>query len=98
MSEEQLSALLAKLKEDAGLLEKLKVAGDLDTAVVIAKDAGFDVDKTDWSRYQAKKTIELRDVELEWVVGGKQFQKGTNSDCMINSWQGCTADKDCFNP
>jgi|Wag4MinimDraft_6_1082665.scaffolds.fasta_scaffold97416_1 predicted ribosomally synthesized peptide with nif11-like leader len=96
MSEEQLSALLAKLKEDAGLLEKLKGAGDLDAAVAIAQEAGFDVDKTDWPRYQAKQAIELRNVELEWVVGGKQFQKGTNSDCMINSWQGCTADKDCF--
>ena len=33
MSEEQLSALLAKLKEDAVLREKLKGAGDLDAAV-----------------------------------------------------------------
>ena len=29
MSEEQLSALLAKIKEDAGLQEKLKSAADL---------------------------------------------------------------------
>jgi len=32
MSEEQLSALLAKLKDDAGLQEKLKGAADLDAA------------------------------------------------------------------
>ena len=48
MSEEQLTALLAKLKEDAGLQEKLKGAADLDAAVALAKEAGFDVSKADW--------------------------------------------------
>ena len=71
MSEEQLSALLAKLKEDAGLMEKLKAAGDLDTAVAFAKEAGFDVSKADWLRYQAKQTLELSDEQLEGVAGGK---------------------------
>ena len=59
MSEEQLTALLAKLKEDAGLQEKLKGAADLDAAVALAKEAGFDVSKADWLKYQAKQTIEL---------------------------------------
>jgi predicted ribosomally synthesized peptide with nif11-like leader len=70
MSEEQLSALLAKLKDDAGLQEKLKGAADLDTAVAMAKEAGFDVSKADWLRYQAKQTLELNDEELEGVAGG----------------------------
>ena len=70
MSEEQLSALLAKLKEDAGLQEKLKGAADLDAAVAIAKEAGFDVSKADWLRYQAKQTLELSDEELEGLAGG----------------------------
>ena len=48
MSEEQLTALLAQLKEDAGLQEKLKGAPDLDAAVALAKEAGFDVSKADW--------------------------------------------------
>jgi predicted ribosomally synthesized peptide with nif11-like leader len=43
MSEEQFSALLAKLQDDAGLQEKLKGAADLDAFVAIAKDARFDV-------------------------------------------------------
>ncbi|MFM1813140.1 MAG: hypothetical protein RLZZ336_2078, partial [Cyanobacteriota bacterium] len=47
MSEEQLSALLAKLKDDAGLQEKLNGAADIDAVVTIAKEAGFDVSKTD---------------------------------------------------
>jgi predicted ribosomally synthesized peptide with nif11-like leader len=71
MSEEQLSALLAKLKDDAGLREKLKGAADLDAAVALANEAGFDVSKADWLRYQAKQTTELNDHDLESVAGGK---------------------------
>ena len=71
MSEEQLSALLAKLKEDAGLREKLKGATDLDAALALANKAGFDITKTDWLKYQTKQTLELSDEELERVAGGK---------------------------
>jgi predicted ribosomally synthesized peptide with nif11-like leader len=70
MSEEQLSALLAKLKEDMGLQEKLKGAADLDVAVAMAQDAGFDVEKADWLKHQAKQLVELSDEELEGAVGG----------------------------
>ena len=70
MSEEQLAALLAKLKDDEGLQEKLKGAADLDAVLAIAKDAGFDISKAAWLRYQAKQTIELSDEELEVVAGG----------------------------
>ena len=70
MSEEQLTALLAKLMDDAGLQEKLKGAGDLDAAVALAKEAGFDVSKADWLKYQANQTLELSDEELEGVAGG----------------------------
>jgi predicted ribosomally synthesized peptide with nif11-like leader len=70
MSEEQLAALLAKLKDDAGLQEKLKGAADLDAVLAIAKDAGFDVSKAAWLRYQANQTLELSDEELERVAGG----------------------------
>ena len=79
MSEEQLSAMLAKLKEDAGLLEKLKGAADLDAAVAIAKEAGFDVSKANWLKYQAKQTLELSDDVLEGIAGGKVSQAGDNS-------------------
>ncbi len=66
MSEEQLAALLVKLKDDAGLQEKLKGAANLDAAVEIAKEAGFDVSKADWLKHQG----ELSDEELEEVAGG----------------------------
>ena len=70
MSEEQLAALLAKLKDDAGLQEKLKGAADLDAVLAIAKEAGFDISKAAWLRYQANQTLELSDEELEGIAGG----------------------------
>ena len=70
MSEEQLAALLAKLKEDAGLQEKLQGARDLDAAVALAREVGFDLSKADWLKYQAKQTFELSDEELEGGAGG----------------------------
>ena len=82
MSEEQLAALLAKLKEDAGLREKLQGAGDLDAAVALAKEAGFDLTKADWLKYQAKQTLELSDEELEAVAGGED-NKGRSTDKVV---------------
>lgn len=70
MSEEQLSALLAKLQEDAGLREKLQGAGDLDDFVALAKDAGFEVSKADWLKHQAQQPLALSDEQLEEVAGG----------------------------
>ncbi len=70
MSEEQLTALLAKLKEDAGLQQKLKGAEDLDAAVALAKEAGFNVSKAELLRHQAKQVLELDNEELEKVAGG----------------------------
>jgi predicted ribosomally synthesized peptide with nif11-like leader len=88
MSEEQLAALLAKLKDDAGLQEKLKGAADLDAVLAIAKDAGFDVSKADWLRYQAKQTIELSDEELENAAGGcHQTQVCHNVGAVTRGWR-----------
>ena len=70
MSEEQLSALLAKIKDDAELQEKLQGAADIDAVVALAKEAGFDVSKSDLLKYQANQTLELSDEELERVSGG----------------------------
>ena len=70
MSEEQLAALLAKLKDDAVLQEKLQGAADLDAFLAIAKEAGFNISKADWLEYQDQQTLELSDEELEKVSGG----------------------------
>ena len=84
MSEEQLSALLAKLKYDAVLQEKLKDAADLDAAVAIAKNAGFDVSKADWFRHQARQVLELSDGELEGVAGGKDSRPSVDACPSVN--------------
>jgi len=81
MSSEQLTALLAKLNDDEELREKLKGAADLDAAVAMAKESGFDVSKADWLKYQASKTLELSDKELEGVAGGDC--RGSDSAGMI---------------
>ncbi len=70
MSEQLLTALLAKLKDDAGLREKLQGTADLDAALALVKEAGFDVSKAEWLKAQATKTLELSDEELENVSGG----------------------------
>jgi predicted ribosomally synthesized peptide with nif11-like leader len=85
MSEEQLSALLAKLKADVRLQERLKGATDLDSAVEMAQKAGFDVRKADWNKYQAKQTLELSDEDLEEVAGGANKRKTEN----CNDWSWC---------
>jgi hypothetical protein len=38
--------------------------------LAIAKDAGFEISKAAWLRYQANQTLELSDEELEGVAGG----------------------------
>lgn len=70
MSEEQLTALLAKLQDDASLKEKFQGAADLDAAVAMAQEAGFDVSKEDWLKRQAQQTLDLSDDELGNVAGG----------------------------
>jgi predicted ribosomally synthesized peptide with nif11-like leader len=86
MSEEQLAALLAKLKDDAGIQEKLKAAADLDAVLAIAKDAGFDVSKAAWLRYQANQTLELSDEELEGIAGGCHQTQRKGICSMLSIW------------
>lgn len=80
MPELQLKNLLAKLQEDGDLKDKLKIATDLDAAVAIAKESGFDVSKADWLKYQARQTLALSDDELENVAGGKCIMTNNSKD------------------
>ncbi len=73
MSEEQLSAFLAKLKDDVELQKKLKGAADLDAVLAIAKEYGFDISKAALLRHEAKMTLELTNEELESISGGSAF-------------------------
>jgi predicted ribosomally synthesized peptide with nif11-like leader len=90
MSEEQLAALLAKLKDDAGLQEKLKGAADLDALLAVAKDAGFDISKADWLRYQANQTLELSDEELEGTLelSDEELEGVAGGQQLFGCWRG----------
>ena len=68
MSEQQPTALLAKIKDDAGLREKLQGAADPNAAVAFAKEAGFEVSKAEWLKAQASQTLELE--ELSAIAAG----------------------------
>ena len=70
MSVEQLSAFFEAVKADAALEEKLKSAADLDAAVAIAKEAGFEVTKADLLKHQASQILEMSDEDLAGVAGG----------------------------
>jgi len=87
MSEEQLAALLATIKEDAGLREKLQGAAGLDAAVALANEAGFDVSKADWLRYQAKQTWEWSEGEREGAVGVLRMGEGSQVENGFCVWQ-----------
>jgi len=41
-------------------------------ALILAKEAGIDVNKETWLKYQANQTQDLSDAELEGVAGGAQ--------------------------
>ena len=62
MSEEQFKAFLEKIKGDAGLQERLKVAQSPQHIVEIAKDHGHDLSLDHF--------IELGEDELDGIAGG----------------------------
>ena len=66
MSEEHLNAFLEKIKVDTSLQVKLQAAGDVDTVLEIAKEAGFKISADDLKKAQS----ELSDEELEGTAGG----------------------------
>ena len=81
MSEEQLKAFIAKVKDDSSLQEKLKAAADTDAVVAIAKEAGFSISADNLENSES----ELSDQELESVAGG--FEPSTNDGWV---WDGRT--------
>ena len=85
MSEEQLGLLIARLQQDSEIRNRLASAGDLDAAVAIAREAGFDVTGADWLSYQSGHSLELSDGELEGVTGGKD-----SWNCITPSAASCS--------
>jgi hypothetical protein len=70
MTEEQLSALLAKLEQTAGFSGQCQDSDILDAAEATALEAGFDLGKM-MSYGSAVEHEELAENELEMVAGGR---------------------------
>ena len=85
MSQDQLSAFFEAINADGRLEEKLKVATDLDAALAIAKEAGFDVTKADCLEHQAKEGLEMSDEDLSGVAGGFLAAAPAAAPCI--DWQ-----------
>lgn len=88
MSEEQLTALLSKLKEDVGLRERLKGAADLNAALAIARSAGFEVSEEELITVGGLANL-LTDAELERAAGGlhtlPELGCGTRYGCVATT-------------
>lgn len=78
MTKEQASRLLNELKSNQLLYEKINNASDVQSAIEIARNAGFDVDLEDWINYQKQTGISEED--LESILGGANSEnKGCNA-------------------
>ena len=71
MSQEQLDAFLAKVKDDSGLQANIQSATSPEEIVKIATTAGFAI-----SREDLDAQSELSTTELESIAGGKALGYG----------------------
>lgn len=69
MSQEQLIALLAKLKEDTSLRSKLQKADNTEAAIMLAREAGIDASYDDLMS-AVQLANQLSDDEPEKMSGG----------------------------
>jgi len=53
--------------------------------LAIAKDAGFDVSKAVWLKFQAQQTIELSDEELLSIAGGMTAAMANGDDRFLRA-------------
>ena len=70
LSHKRVQAFIGKVKSDISLQEKLKVAGDVDAAIAIAKAAGYSINAEDISNAKP----ELNNEELGGVAGRLIYQ------------------------
>ena len=82
MSEVQLKAFREAVQSDASLQAKLNAAGDVETVVKIAKEAGFMITAEMLEIYQSN----LSDEELENVAGGAGRGYTNQQGCRASAW------------
>jgi predicted ribosomally synthesized peptide with nif11-like leader len=76
MAFESITSELVKIKADEVLLEKIKGAADLDSAVALAQGAGYNVSKEELLNFKNSQDVELNDEALEGVAGGGVIKEG----------------------
>ena len=87
MSQGQLTAFIEKVKDNTSLKDKLKSAADADSALAIAKEAGFAITAEDIQSMQS--AMDLSDNELEDVAGATAttaFTYGCPGGCCLGTW------------
>ena len=82
MSEEQLIAFIAKVKDDTNLQEKLKLADDAEAVAAIAKEAGFIVSADLITKAQSEITEE----DLGVVRGSGRNHRLTEEEFKAFGW------------
>ena len=84
MSEDRLDAFLKALETDEGLQQKMLAAEDLEAAVAVANEAGYEITIPDWLRRQAQETLKLNDDEVLEVAGGRLIADKANRQVVAS--------------
>ena len=83
MSQGQLTAFIEKVKDNTSLKDKLKSAAVADSALAIAKEAGFAITAEDIQSMQS--AMDLSDNELEDVAGAGSYETYC-AGCCLGTW------------
>lgn len=86
MSKSALFSFVARLKEDESLRESFRACSDLDAALLVAIQAGYDLDKADLLSLQQPMVADLTDGDLEAIAGG--YDRG-DKEKTIDVWGQC---------
>ncbi len=81
MPEEQLLALVARLKADSSFREKLRSAPNSKAFAEIVKEAGYDVSHEQWLKHVATNSMAISDEELERISGGTDLSWAVEGKC-----------------
>jgi len=80
MTKEQFQALQGRMTDDIAFRERLKSAGDVECALEIAREAGFEVTQDDVSDYLSVNEQPLADDQVEDLSGGQHGQYPWKTD------------------
>jgi predicted ribosomally synthesized peptide with nif11-like leader len=84
---QDLKAISQEMDTGSGKEYRLHALGGL-ALQKFANEAGFDLNKEDWLKYQTSKTTELSDADLEVAAGGAgwltQCGGSVKCDCVVS--------------